>query len=70
MFTDATLQSRWRATSATSIDMVARSRSEAIVFFDGENQPEFSYALTNTLYDRRQYTHLETSISVWTEYRY
>ena len=50
--------------------MVARSRSEAIVFFDGENQPEFSYALTNTLYDRRQYTHLETSISVWTEYRY
>jgi len=67
LFTDATLQSNWRATSETSIDMVARSRSEAIVFFDGENQPEFNYALTNTLYDRRNYTHLETSLSVWTD---
>jgi GWxTD domain-containing protein len=65
LFTDPTMRTRWIASGATAAEMLGRARRNGMLFFDGEREPRFDFALTHSCYPRQDFTHLESTIAVY-----
>ena len=64
LFTDGGHNYRWVPASATAEEIVARSRQQPVLFFDGEAEPQFGFELAHVSYPRGAATRLETAMAI------